>query len=199
MNKTEQQIKEFLEQENINQDSLSVDSGCISTSECCQLSDLLKLKQFLGFKDLSLQTGDCVWRMVPKSNDDLIQEANELLEKEEVELGYNHSIEDWLVNNFADDLGRIKWLKDYIEQIDCSNIKRSAILILGRFPRNSFSETREILSAALLDINLGVRDAAICSIENLGLFNLLQNHKEPVEWLAKYIDRLLKHYERPNT
>lgn len=198
MNKTEQQIEEFLKELGYQ------DFSGFRIYEDIKLSDLIKLRDFLSLKDIILGAGflsswQIVCDPVLKSNDDLIQEANELLEKEEVELGYSHSIEDWLANNFTDDLSRIKWLKDYIEQIDCLNVKRSAILILGRFPRNSFSETREILSAALLDTNLGVRDAAVCSIENLGLFNLLQNHKESVEWLAKYINRLLKHYERPNT
>lgn len=196
MNKTEQEIEQFLK-------SLGYqDFYRLKIYEDIKLSDLIKLREFLGLKDIILGSGSLsVWQidcsLIYKSNEDLIQEANELL-KEEVELGYIHSIEEWLTNNFSNDLAKTKWLKEYIEQLSDSYVKRSAVLLIGRLSK-SFPETKEILSAALLDTNLEVRYAAVCSIVNLGLFKLLQNHNESVEWLARDIEKLLKNYETPNT
>lgn len=191
----EKKIKEFLEIENIDSNTLSFEHNCLSVSEGCQLSDIIKLRDFLGYKDLIIQSGgSCVFRGIKKSNRDLFNEADILLQ-DEIEPGYTHPFEQWLINNFDDDLLRARWLKSYYEIQFDTNIKRSIILVLGRLSKNNFKETLELLSTALNNENLGIREAAIRSVEHLGCYQLLETYNESNKLLAEYARGVIIDYK----
>lgn len=69
-------------------------------------------------------------------------------------------------------------------------IRSRALEIIGRVATDSVG-IAEVLSQALLDSDIRIRDAAVCAIEELGLLDLLRDHKEEIPWLDKYIKDVL--------
>lgn len=69
-------------------------------------------------------------------------------------------------------------------------IRSRALRIIGRAATDP-EHVSGVLSQALSDPDLKVRDAAVCAIEELDLLDLLCDHQDPVPWLDKYIKGVL--------
>lgn len=74
-------------------------------------------------------------------------------------------------------------------------IRSRALRVIGRAATDP-EQVRGVLSQALSDPDLRVRDAAVCAIEELGLLDLLRDHQDHVPWFDKYIKGVLSEEQK---
>src|SRR5574338_693407 len=91
--------------------------------------------------------------------------------KNPIELGFSHSIEEFIQINFIDsNKGLEEWegiCFDIYNEKENINIKRSIILLLGRLKCTNQFLTEFLLESALKSNDIQLRDAAVHSCESI--------------------------------
>lgn len=131
---------------------------------------------------------------------DFLQVENQIkaaLESAPLEDGYSHSAEILLekaIRGYGDRAG--DWLVGALSSKDWNeSFKAELLRLLSRLKPFTSTWRVNVIQLGLSSSSIEIRDAAVQAAESweeAGAIQLLQAHKEPCDWLADYISRVIR-------
>ena len=133
----------------------------------------------------------------PREFDDLAAELRASFLNEPVEDGFTHPAEDILTGalSMGDSDATLEWLLEFATDEARPTFAAYTLQCLGRLETGIPFEWRQrLVQAGLRSPNLAIRDVAAQAVDtwgDRGLIPILMAHKDPVPWLAEYINDIV--------